>query len=320
MKPSKFLDVVWDYILMTVGTFIFVMAWTSFLQPNNLASGGLTGFSTILGYATQGFIPMDVTYAVLNILLLVAGFLFLGKGFGFKTIYVIGLSSLLFWLLPHYFGPDSPFGWPNLEVIDPKLSTLMVAIIGGAMEAVGIGLILLRGGSTGGTDIVAMILNKYWPVSPGKVYLYSDIFIVASLLLIPESQGGGLVNMIYAYVVMLVFSFGVDYVLLGNKSSVQLLVFSKKYQEIADHIIYDVQRGVTALDSMGWYSQQESKVLLIILRKNQMSEVIKEIKRIDKDAFVSVSSATSVYGEGFEEIKTGLKLRKNNGDNEQQSV
>ena len=196
----------------------------------------------------------------------------------------------------------------------------MVAIIGGAMEAVGIGLILLRGGSTGGTDIVAMILNKYWPVSPGKVYLYSDIFIVASLLLIPESQGGGLVNMIYAYVVMLVFSFGVDYVLLGNKSSVQLLVFSKKYQEIADHIIYDVQRGVTALDSMGWYSQQESKVLLIILRKNQMSEVIKEIKRIDKDAFVSVSSATSVYGEGFEEIKTGLKLRKNNGDNEQQSV
>ena len=122
MKPSKFLDVVWDYILMTVGTFIFVMAWTSFLQPNNLASGGLTGFSTILGYATQGFIPMDVTYAVLNILLLVAGFLFLGKGFGFKTIYVIGLSSLLFWLLPHYFGPDSPFGWPNLEVIDPKLS------------------------------------------------------------------------------------------------------------------------------------------------------------------------------------------------------
>lgn len=310
MKPSKFLDVVWDYILMTVGTFIFVMAWTSFLQPNNLASGGLTGFSTILGYATQGFIPMDVTYAVLNILLLVAGFLFLGKGFGFKTIYVIGLSSLLFWLLPHYFGPDSPFGWPNLEVIDPKLSTLMVAIIGGAMEAVGIGLILLRGGSTGGTDIVAMILNKYWPVSPGKVYLYSDIFIVASLLLIPESQGGGLVNMIYAYVVMLVFSFGVDYVLLGNKSSVQLLVFSKKYQEIADHIIYDVQRGVTALQSVGWYSQQESKVLLIILRKQQMSEVINEIKRIDKDAFVSVSSANSVYGEGFEEIKSGPNLKK----------
>lgn len=302
MKASRFINVLWDYFLMTLGTLIFVMAWTSFLQPNNLASGGLTGLTTILDYATQGRIPMDFTYALINVLLLVAGFLFLGKSFGFKTIYVIALSSLLFWLLPEYF--------PSLEVVDPNLDKIMIVLIGGAMESVGIGMILLRGGSTGGTDIVAMILNKYWPISPGKVYLYSDIFIISSLLLIPIEQGGGLVNMIYAYVMMLVFSFGVDYVVLGNKSSVQLLVFSKKYKEIADHIIYDVQRGVTALQSVGWYSQQESKVLLIILRKHQMNEVINEIKRIDKDAFVSVSSANSVYGEGFEEIKTGLNLKK----------
>ena len=306
------LSVLWDYFVMTVGTFVFVMAWTSFLQPNNLASGGLTGFSTILDYATQGRIPMDVTYALLNVLLLVAGFLFLGRAFGFKTIYVIALSSLLFWLLPEYF--------PQLEVVDPELDKIMVVLIGGAMESVGIGMILLRGGSTGGTDIVAMILNKYWPISPGKVYLYSDIFIIASLLLIPTEQGGGLVNMIYAYVMMLTFSFGVDFVLLGNKSSVQLLVFSKKYKEIADHIIYDVQRGVTALQSVGWYSQQESKVLLIILRKYQMNEVINEIKRIDKDAFVSVSSANSVYGEGFEEIKTGFDMKKKKNNNNDQEI
>ena len=309
MKTSKMWSVLWDYFVMTVGTIVFVMAWTSFLQPNNLASGGLTGFSTILDYATQGRIPMDVTYALLNVLLLVAGFLFLGRAFGFKTIYVIALSSLLFWLLPEYF--------PQLEVVDPELDKIMVVLIGGAMESVGIGMILLRGGSTGGTDIVAMILNKYWPISPGKVYLYSDIFIIASLLLIPTEQGGGLVNMIYAYVMMLTFSFGVDFVLLGNKSSVQLLVFSKKYKEIADHIIYDVQRGVTALQSVGWYSQQESKVLLIILRKYQMNEVINEIKRIDKDAFVSVSSANSVYGEGFEEIKTGFDMKKKKNNNQE---
>lgn len=307
MKTSKALKVLWDYVVMTLGTLTFVMAWTSFLIPNNLASGGLTGLTTILDYATNGAIPMDFTYALLNVVLLVAGFLFLGKAFGFKTIYVIALSSFLFWLLPKYF--------PNLEVVDPNLDKIMIVLIGGAMESVGIGMILLRGGSTGGTDIVAMILNKYWPISPGKVYLYSDVFIVSNLLLIPAEQGGGLVNMIYAYVVMLVFSFGVDYVLLGNKSSVQLLVFSKKYKEIADHIIYDVQRGVTALQSVGWYSQHESKVLLIILRKYQMNEVINEIKRIDKDAFVSVSSANSVYGEGFEEIKTGLSLKKKKKDN-----
>ncbi len=302
MKTSRFLNIVWDYFLMTLGTLIFVMAWTSFLQPNNLASGGLTGLTTILDYATKGKIPMDFTFATINVILLVAGFLFLGKSFGFKTIYVIGLSSFLFWFLPEYF--------PFLEVVDPNLDKIMIVLIGGAMESIGIGLILLRGGSTGGTDIVAMILNKYWPVSPGKVYLYSDIFIISSLLLIPVEQGGGLVNMIYAYMMMLVFSFGVDFVVLGQKSSVQLLVFSKKYKEIADHIIYDVQRGVTALQSVGWYSQQESKVLLIILRKQQMSEVINEIKRIDKDAFVSVSSANSVYGEGFEEIKSGPNLKK----------
>ena len=302
MKTSKVLNVIWDYFLMTVGTLVFVMAWTSFLIPNNLASGGLTGLTTILEYATNGRIPMDFTYALLNIVLLIAGFLFLGKAFGFKTIYVIALSSFLFWLLPKYC--------PDLVVVDPNLDKIMIVLIGGAMESIGIGMILLRGGSTGGTDIVAMILNKYWPISPGKVYLYSDIFIVSSLLLVPVDQGGGLVIMIYAYVVMLTFSFGVDYVLLGNKSSVQLLVFSKKYKEIADHIIYDVQRGVTALQSVGWYSQQESKVLLIILRKYQMNEVINEIKRIDKDAFVSVSSANSVYGEGFEEIKTGIGIKK----------
>jgi uncharacterized membrane-anchored protein YitT (DUF2179 family) len=307
MKTSKALKVLWDYVVMTLGTLTFVMAWTSFLIPNNLASGGLTGLTTILDYATNGAIPMDFTYALLNVVLLVAGFLFLGKAFGFKTIYVIALSSFLFWLLPKYF--------PNLEVVDPNLDKIMIVLIGGAMESVGIGMILLRGGSTGGTDIVAMILNKYWPISPGKVYLYSDVFIVSNLLLIPAEQGGGLVNMIYAYVVMLVFSFGVDYVLLGNKSSVQLLVFSKKYKEIADHIIYDVQRGVTALQSVGRYSQQESKVLLIIIRKYQINEVINEIKRIDKDAFVSVSSANSVYGEGFEEIKTGLSLKKKKKDN-----
>ena len=184
---------------------------------------------------------------------------------------------------------------------------LLVALVGAAMESVGLGLVLLRGGSAGGTDIIAMIINKYWPLSPGRVYLLTDIFIIASLLFIP---GKGLVDLIYAYVVMLVFSIGVDMVLLGNKSSVQILVFSEKYQKIADHIIYDVHRGVTALQSVGWYSQKESKVLLIVARKYQMNEVINEIKEIDKRAFISVSTAMSVYGEGFEEIKTGIKMKK----------
>lgn len=295
MKTSNLLTTIWDYFLMTVGSLIFVMAWTSFLIPNGLASGGLTGLCTIIQYGTG--IPVGWTYPTINIILLILGFLSLGKAFGFKTIYVIVLTSVLFEVIPKF---------PQLQVyIDEKF---FVALVGSAMESVGIGLVLLRGGSTGGTDIVAMMINKYWPVSPGRVYLFTDIFIISSLLFIPDK---GLVDVIYASVVMIGFSIGVDFVLLGNKSSVQILVFSSKYEQIADHIINEVRRGVTALQSVGWYSQKESKVLLIIARKHQMNDVVNAVKAIDKNAFISVSTAKSVYGEGFEEVKSGLKLKKN---------
>ena len=294
MKTNKILSTLWDYFLMTVGSVIFCMAWTSFLIPNGLSSGGLTGFCTIIQYGTG--LPVGISYPVLNFLLLLLGFLVLGKGFGFKTIYVIILTSVLFDALPMF---------PQLEVLmDEKL---LVALVGAVMESVGIGLVLLRGGSTGGTDIIAMIINKFWPVSPGRVYLITDIFIILSILLVP---GKGIVDVIYAYVVMLGFSFGVDLVLMGNKSTVQILVFSSKYQQIADHMITNVDRGVTALQSMGWYSKQESKVLLIVARKYQMNTILNEIRNIDTRAFISVSSAMSVFGEGFEEVKAGVKTKK----------
>ena len=270
MKNHHVLSVIWDYVLITLGSIIFCLAWTSFLIPNGLASGGMTGLCTIIQYGTG--IPVGITYPIINVLLLILAFFSLGKSFGFKTVYVIVFTSILFEVLPRF---------PQLEVLNIP-DKLLVALVGAIMESVGIGIVLLKGGSTGGTDIIAMIINKYWPISPGKVYLYSDIFIIALLLFVP---GMGVVDMIYAYVVMITFSFGVDFVLLGNKSSVQILVFSSKYKEIADHIINDVHRGVTALQSVGWYSQKESKVLLIIARKQQMNEVVSEIKEIDRNAF-----------------------------------
>ena len=301
MKNSRVSTLWWDYILMTIGSVIFCMAWTSVIIPTGLASGGVTGLCTIIEYASGGAVPMRVPYWLINIGLLVIGFISLGRAFGIKTIYVIALTSVLFWLLPMF---------PELVITDfanDESGKLLAAVVGAAMEAVGLGMVLMRGGSSGGTDIIAMMINKYWPVSPGKVYLYSDIFIIASILFIP---GMGIIDVVYAYIIMLGFSFGVDYVLLGNKSSVQILVFSSKYEQIADHMINNVHRGVTALQSVGWYSQQESKVLLIVSRKYQMNEVLREIKIIDPKAFVSVSTAMSVYGEGFEEVKTGFKMNK----------
>ena len=298
MKTNKFLSVLWDYFLMTLGSLIFCMAWTSIIIPTGLASGGLTGLCTIIQYATNGAIPIGWTYPIINIGLLIVGFLTLGRAFGIKTIYVIILTSVLFEVLPKF---------PVLECHDFVNDKLIGALVGAALESVGLGLVLLRGGSSGGTDIVAMMINKYWPVSPGRVYLFTDIFIIASMLFVPDK---GIIDVVYAYVIMLGFSFGIDFVLLGNKSSVQILVFSAKYAEIADHMINDVHRGVTALQSVGWYSQKESKVLLIVSRKHQMNDVIREIKTIDPKAFISVSTAMSVFGEGFEEVKTGIKLKK----------
>lgn len=299
MKQNKILATLWDYFLMTVGAVIFCMAWTSIIIPTGLTSGGLTGLSTIIEYATGGAIPMGVPYWIINVGLLVIGFLSLGRAFGIKTIYVIILTSVLFNVLPNF---------PELEYHGFKEGDKLVgALLGAALESIGLGLVLLRGGSSGGTDIIAMIMNKYWPVSPGRVYLYTDVLIIASLFLIPGTE---LIDVVYAYIIMLGFSFGIDFVLLGNKSSVQILVFSSKYEQIADHMINNVHRGVTALQSVGWYSQQESKVLLIVSRKYQMNEVLREIKSIDPKAFVSVSTAMSVYGEGFEEVKTGYKKDK----------
>ncbi len=294
MDKKKILTVLSDYFLMTVGSIIFCVAWTSFVLPNGLASGGVTGLCAILQYGLG--IPVGISYPVINITLLIMGFIVLGRSFGIKTIYVIALTSVLFEVLPNF---------PQLEVLIEE--KLLVALLAVAMESVGIGLVLRRGGSTGGTDIAAMMINKYWPVSPGKVYLYSDFFIIMSMLLIPDK---GIVDVIYAYVMVFGFSFGIDYVLMGDKSSVQILVFSSRFKEVADYIINDVGRGVTALQSLGWYSQKESKVLIIVARKSELNTIINEIKYIDKTAFISVSSAMSVYGEGFEELKTGVKLKK----------
>ena len=295
-------SVVWDYIVITVGALLYVVAWTSFLIPNGIASGGLTGACTIIEMATRGLIPVGWSFPALNALLIIIATLILGKGFGFRTIYAILVSTLLFDVMPKV---DVLLSLPgHLLYLDEKI---LVPVIGGILEAIGIGLILSRGGSTGGTDIFAMIINKFWPVSPGQVYLYFDPFIIASVLLIP---GKTFQDMMYGYLAMISFSLVVDYVLLGRKSSVQVLIFSEKFTDIADFIIHEMDRGVTAINAVGWYTQSEKKVLLVLARKSQLHEITKAVKGVDPKAFMSVSPASDVYGEGFEEIKTGIDRKK----------
>ena len=192
MTLKKVLPVAWDYVVLTFGTLLYCLAWVSFMIPNNISSGGLTGACTILQYATMGAIPMAISFFVLNVLLIISGSIVLGKGFGIKTVYVVILSSVLFEILPAYDFLKALPG--NFLYID---NALLVPIVGGILESLGIGLIIMRGGSTGGTDIAVLIVNKFWPVSPGKVYLYSDLVIIASVLLVP---GKGFEDMIFGYI------------------------------------------------------------------------------------------------------------------------
>ena len=292
-KKSSFRSILEDYAIITVGVFLYTFAWADMMIPNGIASGGLTGACTILNFATG--IPVYLSYIVVNTLLILIGTIVLGKGFGFKTLYAIGLSTV---------GLDILAGMENLYLFfDNKLLLVVVAAI---IESIGITFILARGGSTGGTDIVALIVNKFWPVSLGKVFLALDLFIIASVLLIP---GKTVEDMVYGYVAMVIFSVFVDWVLLGRNSTWQIMVFSNKYKEIADTVIHDLNRGVTALDAQGWYSGESKKVLLILVRKPELHTITKTVKEIDPSAFVTVSSASTVYGEGFDEMKTGINLK-----------
>lgn len=285
-----------DYVIITIGTLLYCFAWDAFFIPNGIASGGLTGASTVIEFATG--IPVSYSYIVMNAVLLLLGFSVLGRGFGFKTVYVILISTVFLRILPEFDFIKAIPGNP-LHISEKVL----VPIIGGLIEALGISWVFRRGGSTGGTDIIALIINKFWPITPGKVYLVLDTFIIASVLLVP---GKTFQDMVYGLIAMATFSVVLDYFILGAKSTVQVLVFSKEYGKIADYINLEMDRGVTVLKATGWYTKEDREVLLILVRKAQLQELTKVIKDIDKDAFVSVSPSSSVYGEGFEEMKTGL--------------
>lgn len=292
---------VWEYLAMTAGCLLFCLAWECFIIPNNFTSGGLTGLCTIIQYATDGAVPVAYSYGIINVFLLVIALIVFGARFGIKTLYCIALTTLLFEVLPQFDFLHSVEG--NFLYIPEKL---VLPVVGGLMEGVGLAIIFIYGGSTGGSDIIAFVVNKYWPVSIGRMYIYMDLVIIAALLLLP---GKVFADVIYGFIMMIVSATTLDAVMLGRQSTVQLLIFSDKYQEIADYINKRMDRGVTALQATGWFTKQDKQVLLVLLRKRELPEISKVIKSLDHKAFMSVTSAKGVYGEGFEEIKVGINRK-----------
>ena len=301
MFGDKVFKLIKTYLILTIGVFLYAFSWIAFIIPKGIAGGGVTGISSIIYYATDGLLPISLSYLVINVALITIGTIILGKGFGFKTIYCILCASLMFEVLPQFEWITTPSDIPD---------KFINAIIGGALSAFGIAAIFMQGGSTGGTDIIAIVLSKYRDSSPGKIFMYCDLIIIGSILVLP---GKGLQDVVYGYIVMVSFTYLLDQLLTGAKQSVQIIIFSSKYKEIGDMLITSMDRGVTALDSVGWYSQQEGKVLIVIARKQQLPQITASIKEVDHKAFISVSSVMGVYGEGFEKVKARLKKDKKGG-------
>ena len=294
-----------DYAMVTFGIMLFVLGWSIFLVPNNLVGGGVTGVSAILQYATHGVIKIGYSYFVVNAALIIAAMFVLGFGFGWKTIYATILASIGLNLFQDLIPADF------IQAIALDNGKLMSTIMGGIMVGVGIGFTMIAGGSTGGTDIIALMVNKYRNVSPGRLILYMDVVIILSSLLVPSYTPGGeelpfvekLTNVVYGFILITINSTVLDLVISGSRQSVQLFILSKHYAEIADSITKDLHRGVTVLDGKGWYTKENTEVLMVLTRKTDLNILLRYIKAIDPDAFLSVTSVTGVYGKGFDAIK-----------------
>ena len=301
-----------EYALITLGILLYVTGWNLFLIPNNLVGGGVSGAAAIVQYATKGFIKIGTTYFIVNAVLLVIALFILGKGFGGKTVYAVIIASA---------GLNALQGVIPMEIVQALAidnGKLMSTIMGGILVGAGIGMTMSQGGSTGGTDIIALIVNKYRNVSPGRMILWMDVVIILSSMLVPSYSADGeilpwtekITTVVYGFILVVVNSTVLDLYLSGSRQSVQLFILSQKHAEIADMITHDLHRGVTVLDGKGWYTKTNTEVLMVLTRKSDLSLLLKMIKSVDPNAFLSVSSVTGVYGKGFDQIKARVKADK----------
>ena len=261
MEKNKVLATLKSYAIITLGLIFYVLAWVVFIIPHQLVGGGVTGISAVIQYCT-GF-NVSYSFFIINAVLLLIALKVLGPSFGVKTIYAMVVTTLLLRFMPFIIPEEF------IRIIALENGKLLSVMIGGTISALGISLTFSQGGSSGGTDIIALMITKYRAISPGKILLFLDIFIIGSSLIVPTegSWGVRVANLMYGYVMAGVFSVALDLFVSGSKQSVQIFIFSKKYEKIADRITGDVHRGVTALEGKGWYTKTESTVLMVVARK-----------------------------------------------------
>ena len=285
-----------DYLQMLVGTVIYTVGYTTFLLPYKIVSGGVTGISTVIYYLT-GF-PAGNTYLFINIALLLMAMRILGWRYLVRTIIVTLLISTFIGIMQAHLTEIAADGTPKLMHILGE-QKFMACVIGAFLEGLGLATIFLAGGSTGGTDIIASAINKYWNISLGRLLLMLDIVIIGGSYLIEHD----IETMVVGYLAMFISLNFLDYVINSARQSVQFIIISEHYDEIAEEVNTKLERGVTVLAGEGFYSKEKRQVLLILAKKYESRSIFQLIKRIDPRAFVSMSNVEGVFGEGFDVIK-----------------
>jgi uncharacterized membrane-anchored protein YitT (DUF2179 family) len=274
-----------SYVMITIGLGISSIGWAGFIIPSKVIGGGITGISTVL-YFFAGW-DIGLLSLIMNAILIILAIKIIGASFGVKTIYAVVLFSILLSVITRFF--------PEPLLAEKMMATLTGSILAGF----GGSIILINGGSTGGTEIIALIINKYKNISFGRLLLTLDSIIIASSFLLFQS----IETMVYGFMTMAIFAYTIDLALSGTKQTVQIFIFSKKHQELQHQIIHVARRGVTLLPGEGGYTGEPVKVLMVIARKSESPLLLQMIKQTDPEAFITMGSVMGVYGQGFDAIK-----------------
>lgn len=276
-----------DYLMIALGMLFYAIGWTVFLLPNDITTGGVPGIASIVYWATG--INVQYTYFAINGGLLIASLIVLGWKFSVKTIFaVIVMTTIL---------PIIQSATSNLHLLQDQ--PFMACVIGASFCGSGIGIAFSANGSSGGTDIIAAIINKYRDITLGRVILMTDMIIISSSYFVLKDWE----KVVYGFVTLYICSFVLDQVVNSARQSVQFFIISNKYEEIGRRINEYPHRGVTIINATGFYTGREVKMMFVLAKKRESPIIFRFIKDIDPNAFVSQSAVIGVYGEGFDHIK-----------------
>ncbi|PIJ63416.1 hypothetical protein Y696_06120 [Mesotoga sp. H07pep.5.4] len=277
-----------DYFLITVGSILTAMSIVSFMVPNNIIAGGVSGLAIIV-YRVFG-LWVGAQMFVYNIVLFLLAFVTLGVGFGMKSIYSAVLMSLTVDLL-------QKLSFPVFDASSTQDGFLLVAIYGGVIAGAGMGLVLWRGASTGGTDIVAMILSKYLGFSTGTGLLISDSLITLLAVVV-----FGPIAAMYGIITIFTTSKTIDGIIEGIGNTRTAFVISKESEAIKEKVINEMERGTTMIKATGGFSGEDRPVLMVSIRRREIGQLRHIVKTTDRRAFVIVVNNSEVFGEGFKDL------------------